>query len=325
MNKTNDGITIPDWKQSILQRLENNSLPLDECAHEIQHHGPKFLYRYRKAANHDHLDSLKKNLEWMSPPTSFNDPYDSAFCVNWNHIEQEAISPEKIIEMWTALRLDENLEPHEKDLILKGEKPLDLLIEKLTEKSQLPETSIKLIRQTMAELSSLNRIDCIKKFREIFRVCCLSETPSSIQMWAHYAGMHTGFAIEYETAALLKMKNLRVLPVVYQSELPERTECFQETANGKFGKFVSACCTKQADWAYEQEWRLITLKEALWRRPQCSSSPINMPKPTRVLLGVGIKPGDREHIQHLCQNLGIGCVAMMLNPTSFKIEEKPAI
>lgn len=323
MPETHTAMSAAEWKHSLLQRLETNVLSFDEGAREIRQLGPKFLYRYRKAENHNHLESLLKGMEWMTPPLCFNDPYDSAFSVNWNRVEQQLMNPERMMEMWDALQMDQVLGPDEKEEIMKDVNPFELMVTKLMKKSRLPPSVLNAIPEVFADVRARDAAVRREGIRDQIRACCFSETPSSIQMWAYYAGMHTGFVIEYETADVLKMIGGRLLPVVYREELPDLTDCFLESGAPKSNRFMRACCIKEAGWAHEREWRLITLKDAFKDASPTKSHPIPMPRPKRVILGIRTKPRDRILIQCMCGSLGIECVGIKQKDGHFSLEPPP--
>ncbi|MCX2709045.1 DUF2971 domain-containing protein [Pseudomonas sp. DCB_BG] len=84
----------------------------------------------------------------------------------------------------------------------------------------------------------------------------LSENASSLLMWAHYAGDHTGFVIGFDSehryfrAAGTNPSNPGYLnKVVYSDERP----------SGVAGAMSAeaAYLTKGLDWSYEKEWRIL--------------------------------------------------------------------
>jgi hypothetical protein len=97
------------------------------------------------------------------------------------------------------------------------------------------------------------------------RVLCVSETAASAVMWAHYADTHRGAVLEFESADEVDSPLLIARAVRYQDEpprLPSKDE-WVESIIGRtkidLGEFFSEYqYIKSAQWAYEQEWRVVS-------------------------------------------------------------------
>lgn len=100
------------------------------------------------------------------------------------------------------------------------------------------------------------------KVSESFGILCLSESPDSLLMWAHYSDAHQGFLIECDSeSAFFKQQrtpddDFRYLRKVhYQEERLKRTLTELD--------FTAFFLTKSREWSYEAEWRmLMPLSEA---------------------------------------------------------------
>lgn len=87
-------------------------------------------------------------------------------------------------------------------------------------------------------------------------VLCLTEFPDNLLMWAHYAGAHAGFVVEFDPSHSFfnqqrsDVDELRYLrPIIYSSERPILT---LSTARD-----ISTLLTKSTHWEYEKEWRMM--------------------------------------------------------------------
>jgi len=93
-------------------------------------------------------------------------------------------------------------------------------------------------------------------------ICSLTRTPLNLLMWAHYAGSHTGFVVEFETPleAISEKKPeetefikwLVASPVKYQREKPV-INLFDNDNTASDKRFF----IKGEDWKYEQEERVM--------------------------------------------------------------------
>ena len=83
------------------------------------------------------------------------------------------------------------------------------------------------------------------------RVCSLSATMADIRLWSHYAGGHTGVAIELDLDAVDDLHE-----VEYRDSLAEFTPSL---LGGPTSKDVLRLKTKH--WEYEREFRLLTKQE----------------------------------------------------------------
>ncbi len=83
------------------------------------------------------------------------------------------------------------------------------------------------------------------------RVCSLSATMADIRLWSHYAGGHTGVAIEIDFDAPDELHEIE-----YRDSLAEFTPAL---LGGPTSKDVLRLKTKH--WEYEREFRLLTKEE----------------------------------------------------------------
>lgn len=182
---------------------------------------PKSLHRYRPFSVYS-LAELVNETMWYSRPASFNDPFDCALTIDHAKFEE---SLEHAIEAGIARGLIS------KDLSQSKRLP--------TEKDRSVFASIR------ARLLSAT---------DNLGLCCFSEDPLSILMWAHYAQQHTGFCVEYLCSETLLEKE--VSSVKYSKNLPS-------LSIADFGPERSARTiellwrTKAICWKYEREWRAL--------------------------------------------------------------------
>ena len=99
-----------------------------------------------------------------------------------------------------------------------------------------------------------------------FRLLCLSELKDSTSMWLHYADSYRGAALEFEAVDQFDSVFLVARPVTYQ-DTPPAIASRQAWARCLLGRdkttyndfFTEYQYVKTTDWAYEREWRIVTL------------------------------------------------------------------
>ena len=167
---------------------------------------------------------------------------------------------------------------------------------------------------------------------KMFLTTCLSETPSSILMWSHYAMNHTGFCIEYDfnnlsaenryigehlekvsyadqlpslqLASLIQVMRKKLDPA-FQKD-PKITEATTETC-------VEAILTKNSVWNYEKEWRLIFLK-------QDPSLPEKIPCASKIILGADISDSNKKLLLSLALKKNLPVFQAFLIPDRYAID-----
>jgi hypothetical protein len=95
-----------------------------------------------------------------------------------------------------------------------------------------------------------------QKFEEMLGILCLTESPTSLLMWAHYADSHEGFVLELDPESPFFDQRMgpdddlrHVRKVIYREERP----AIVLTEIEDFSPFL----TKGQDWSYETEWRMM--------------------------------------------------------------------
>jgi hypothetical protein len=105
----------------------------------------------------------------------------------------------------------------------------------------------------MAEKTSK---DIYTQIPDDFLICCFSEIPDSILMWAHYAAGHRGFCIKCRFKRDLKI-DATLANVAYPDD-----DCFPEInpilyLQGRDDAVAKMFFVKSKHWKYEGEWRMI--------------------------------------------------------------------
>jgi hypothetical protein len=190
---------------------------------------PRRLYKFQSFDSEGYsLQNLMERQVWLSNPTVFNDPFDTALTCN----NLKSKMP------WL-------LHP-----VVTGDPVLAKYVE---------EMFVALERYAANNTSAL--------FRANFKVSCFSERSDSILMWGHYADGHKGFCVEYDIAFYDNTARqwgavAELLPIKYTADRFDATSFFDEALGGSPDMNVwtgrLAACHKAEEWAYEKEWRLVS-------------------------------------------------------------------
>ena len=234
---------------------------------------PNKLYKYY-SINNFFEDVVKTHSCWFSRPQDFNDPFDCVFDVSIGNSSKEIMSNMEKSFMSQFL---------EEYLLEQNNYELNDGVRKIMENPILLKKIINWVHGYYIDQN--------------IGVYCLSEDPSNILMWSHYANSHKGVCIEYNIPRGGFFYN-NLLPVQYKKHYPkfELSDYIGED-NIMFKMHQQVLCTKSVLWKYEKEWRVITdegygLKE------------FNKEDVTKVIFGVKTSDEDKERIISLFKDNG---------------------
>ena len=191
---------------------------------------PKYLFRYLRDDDHL-LETLTTPYLWFSDPKSFNDPFDLT-----NVLEFDA----SVDEFMWYMRKYGHLDPdHESE------------IQRLVESGDPRVAEVMTTILTALHTVYLQRIG----------VCCCSFRSDSPLMWAHYSGGHSGVCLVLNAASFVT--NYSLIEVQYRAEVPKWSVIKKRFSYGESLKYNRdfdqvVLGTKYSDWAYEEEYRLIS-------------------------------------------------------------------
>jgi hypothetical protein len=193
---------------------------------------PSHFYRYRSltgdaAAEYVRL-TLLDNQMYFANPSSFNDPFDCYPSFSFDATESEIISYfAKIIRRNSPLASEKRV--------------LHEAIARLYDPKTGPKSPDYLKQVHEAH---------DRHVAEKIGVLCLSEIADDILMWSHYADLHRGICLQFnsnfsffENAHRINYKHERPKINPFRDHIEQVME--------------SVLLTKADHWAYEKEWRLI--------------------------------------------------------------------
>ena len=228
---------------------------------------PSSVFRYRQVTDTS-LDSLRRGYVWLSHPQSFNDGYDSAAYVDFDHC------------MAVSFRRDVNSVIAEHSLSAAfSEADIRSIVDSsdpiatfgallLREEGSLAGIDPKALLDGLSFVRRKQLKDLEEAIFEMPRrallVCCFAASGAVPALWAHYAGNSSGFCIEYDVARLppddIRLRLL--LPVIYGRAPADATFMFDagllHGPNSLTVRWpILAASYKDRHWSYEQEWRLV--------------------------------------------------------------------
>lgn len=115
-----------------------------------------------------------------------------------------------------------------------------------------------------------------KSMQESIFITCFSERCDSMLMWSHYGDEHRGICVGYNLHELIKRYNC--FPLIYSKKMPQMKELDIRKKNTLYESIL----TKNKDWEYETEWRIIDIDENDVRK---AGKLIEFVKPVSIYLG----------------------------------------
>lgn len=192
---------------------------------------PPRLYKYEPITVQT-LCNIKTNIIYFGSPRKFNDPYDCAFL-------PKVVAPN-----------DDELQLI-RDSINSGKFGLPQVPHAAAAAAANPE----MFRRVLIEMTTTAIKQAGAEFLDKMGVSCLSETPGSLLMWAHYAEKSQGFCLEFDTTQEPFNKAEKV---DYKPEIPSvRVSELFLSENGMQDLIEKLFFTKSSWWSYEREWRLL--------------------------------------------------------------------
>ena len=162
-----------------------------------------------------------------------------------------------------------------------------------------------------------------EKMKNLFLVGCLCTSYKNRLMWSHYADSHKGFCIEYdfsepEDEILSKLP----LPVVYSENRPlvpwkAAIDNSVENMEEAYAEIVMGLLTKDKEWEYENEWRILI--------GATEDSELVMPKVSCIYLGASIEKENRDKIVAIAKKQNIPVKQMKVDRGAYDLHAEDVI
>lgn len=233
----------------------------------------KFIsFNQDEKLNNDKMDTLYRKSLYMSSPLNFNDPYDCELSFNL------------LGGLEDFLRIGLNREQRR---AIKHNKKL---------KSETKIESEKLQKELEGDWITL---------KKQMAVCCFTESVDNFLMWSHYANAYNGVCLEYDVSEIRDLKYF-LSPVLYTDKLIRARDYMtkEDFEKDKYNRLMKAAIlsvlSKQSQWKYENEWRIINIVE------NDSDRYILMPPPKAIYVGFKVNSENRKRIKKVADYLKIG-------------------
>ena len=286
---------------------------------EIRKVCPSRLYKYRSCQK-SHITAFEEDKLWLSTADKFNDPFD------------------------TLVKFDREAASKMLDLVRKPEVQAAIL-QSIADGCALPPSLEKCLGDEKIEeirAEARSRIDmtfqgqtdgisnvlmlsiAIMVLPNVIRnqstIVCLSENIESILMWSHYSNNHQGFALGYDMQPMMchNPLGLGLFPVIYDSKRYDATEYIAYWLGNIMGIKVNnqdilapfkLLLYKAQEWAYEEEWRLLNLKNNSFTT---RSESVELP-PSSIYYGCMISKENFEELHKIAIAKGLEEYKMVLD------------
>ncbi len=141
------------------------------------------------------------------------------------------------------------------------------------------------------------------KLVDLFFVGCLCTDYKNRLMWSHYADSHKGFCVEYDYSSLTEAEMLSLpLPIIYAKGRPllpwkAALDNTLENISEATAQITLGLLTKDDEWKYENEWRILV--------SSIGSTEFEMPKISCIYLGAAISDKNKAKILEIAKRKNI--------------------
>lgn len=153
-------------------------------------------------------------------------------------------------------------------------------------------------------------IEIAYQARKVIGLCSLAESSDNDDLWNEYAAKHTGYCVEYDITDYELNKD--ILPVIYDDN--RKTNIIIQLVGSFIGQmiigmsnsqiyadatqFIRLFLTKNTEWSYQNEWRLIG---------RANDKP-KAPKIKCIYLGKNIDESNKQQMIKFASSKGITIV-----------------
>lgn len=157
----------------------------------------------------------------------------------------------------------------------------------------------------------------------LFLVGCLCTSYKNRLMWSHYADSHKGFCVEYDfSEPSMEVLNTMPLPVIYSKNRPlipweAALEKTSENMLEAERRLAIGLLTKDSEWSYENEWRVLINKT--------DSAELKMPRISCIYLGTSISEENRSKILEIAKRKRISVKQMKVDRGEFALHAQEVL
>lgn len=225
---------------------------------------PQRLYKYFPP---ERLGSLDNGMFRYTPLCAFNDPFEGR-----PNISELASSNELLKSLEAETLIQAKSSYNQLDDVQKSKLPFEIYSNMFNSLFSSGRTELlSIYSDTFIEMK--RRI--LSSMDGLVGALCLTEEPTNILMWPHYAQNHEGFVIEFDAhheyfhgERSAQDEFHRIRRVNYRRERPNLD--FNDM-NG-----IILFLVKSNDWSYENEWRLLKPLAEASKRIDTNPYPIDL-------------------------------------------------
>lgn len=232
----------------------------------------KFIsFNQDEKLNNNKIDTLNRKSLYMPSPLDFNDPYDCELSFNLLGGLEDFLRIGLNREQRRAIKHNQKL------------------------KSETKIEAEKLQKELEGEWTTL---------KKQMAVCCFTESVDNFLMWSHYANSYNGVCLEYNLNEVRDLKYF-LSPVLYTDKLIRARDYItkDDLKKDKYNRLMKAAIisvlSKQSQWKYENEWRIINIIK------NESDRYISMPLPKAIYVGFKVNNENRKRIKSVADTLKI--------------------
>jgi hypothetical protein len=267
---------------------------------------PDSIYKYKcyKYA----LEIIKDNLIYVPEPSQLNDPFESVIKFDLTDLKNENIKEDYV----------------------------NHLMEKFNFQIEGKEMDKEVLRTNLLEKIIPNLIDSYDKHREDLYykdysnhgILSLTDIHDDIVMWSHYADMHKGVCIKFDTEKLIFSGLFNSgFSVIYDDKYPllDLVTLISPKTDIEIKLLILLFFNKHVSWKYENEYRIIKIfghhrnhEEFIKQR----KVKINNNSIEEVILGSRFPREKMDEIKSICKEKGIPLYQMKNVTSQYKIEKQ---
>ena len=302
---------------------------------------PKYLFKYRKFDEFT-FDMIEKEYVYLAPAGFLDDPFDCLTNIDLEEIYDMGSfnlsneMMEYIVDIISSHPHSGNLDKPKMLKMLK-DSTIDGIISNAVLKKELDKDNTLSNKQKHIFLNSMANFqsaiatitddDNLKNLyitliqsKEKIGVCSLTTKRDNKPMWSLYADTYKGYCIEYEIPFNKKILSY-LCPVIYTKKFDNNIiktmikflleTIIHFTTDGQIktdiGCFAELTCTKDSDWEYQDEWRLVG----------ASNTKITPFKIKNIYLGFAVSKDNEDKILNYASRFNFG-VYKMVKPFGIK-------
>ena len=298
----NLAMNVPEnWRENIrewfltgyLGTPEEKEKATRELEYAYHYYAPALLFKFFPP-DMMRLESVKDNKFWYSPPSNFNDPFDSDFPVN-----QELFFNSLVRQSTEA----------------KGSRAGSAAWKEM--QAETP----KITKQVRESLDAI---------RKTTAITCFSEHDESLLVWSYYAYNHKGISVAYDLQKLYTELDECPVPVVYTNDRVCLTSIdLNDVETSSLLFLAGSLTTKSPEWSYETEWRIILDGSACGSSWDASKGGGLLPgvKPAMITFGCAADESSEfcKAVEEHCRENSINLYKMEKHPTEFRLIRKPIV